>query len=773
MENNIFSYGINVNIGGNYTKETNSLNRFFNRFNSNLNNLSKGTYARLNSLASVGKTFSGFTNNLSNTIGFLNQKTSILLRHLFSLRSLLLGGMLGYGINRIASSFMNLGKQMEQSYARMYTALGTQKKVRETLKWARIKAVETPFELPEINEMITTLTMFGKTKKKEDLENYFQAIGEFAGAKAMGLQEASMMLIRASFGNWRWMKMRFGIAQESLTEIAKESPRHREELIKLAKTINTVKAGTDAYADSVIRFFSLYSEGGMQRLVKTFSGAMSNIHDLWSNTMIEIVGYSQEKGSFFSFLANTANKFLEKFDKVVGKRKVIEKPGILTLLTEEQKKMFELNGYYYENIRLKDRLFSAGKKLGNVLTGIWSIVDNLLMKATDRLGNFILKADKWLGNYKGNIAPLLVFLSLLKDRIISFFKAFKEGFLAGFKPFWTILKTTVGFIGKLFFGNENSLERTAKALGSILGFLIGIKSTGFLFKFAAGFSNMFAVAASKAGLLFTSLSKIKLLGGLGGVLGTGGRFLEMATAMPVRVVNFHEFALYGGLGGGGVKGLVGTGVTNVAGKGLLTRLLASLGIVAGGTALGLWFRNTDIGRDIFYTVFGENNWFAKMQSDYLSYRKQKEDKWWSDFNNELVDRAKNPEKYIKYTNTELARRFREGGISSILREFGSSPEKFTPVQTRELNKYKEALRDYKYIYHKGTKVKEPNVPEFLYTTPVKKVQEESEKVPMYDFASGKYVIDSININLPNVTDPFTASKAIADSLAYELENLGK
>jgi hypothetical protein len=70
----------------------------------------------------------------------------------------------------------------------------------------------------------------------------------------------------------------------------------------------------------------------------------------------------------------------------------------------------------------------------------------------------------------------LVFMTLIKFKILDFFKGFKEGFMATLGVAWKILSPVVSLIGKMFtmFGGKNlsDTEKLGKALGTITAALL-------------------------------------------------------------------------------------------------------------------------------------------------------------------------------------------------------------------------------------------------------------------------------------------------------------
>lgn len=553
-ENNIFNFGVSFNFKGNYKREGERLKNFFSNFRDNLQNMGSNLGGAFGAMKSGFSKFGSMLSGAGKAMGGLYEMNNRLLSGLFSLRNLVVGGGITYGFNKLKNSIMHFGREMEDSYARIFTAMGSEKKTLDVLAWARERAVDTPFDLPEINHMISNLALLGKTHNKKEMEKYFQVIGDFAGAKALGLDSATQMITRATRGDFRWLKMRFGIDEQGLAKLAQSSPRNSGEMMKQVQIINSAAKGTEAYADAVLKLFGLYTQGGMEKMVKTVGGGLSNISDLWSNFMIDMIGYSQVEGTLFNKIAKSLQAFLGRFDAV--KQTTITMNGIQTIyngkLAEEDRLIMEKNGALITEIRLKDRLFRLGKNIGKVMGYVWEMIARLLGKATDRLEGFIEYWDAWFGDFRGNVAPLVVFLSLLKDKIIEFGRGFKDGFLGALGG---ILKPIFGVLGKMFgiIGADGMInaERLGEVLGKILGTMIAIKAVGFVFAIPmgllTGLTSLIGSLTTIRGLISAPVGKGGIFSAITSFLGSPAGIAFLAAAGYV-VLDNHAKDNYGGWG---------------------------------------------------------------------------------------------------------------------------------------------------------------------------------------------------------------------------------
>lgn len=615
MPNNIYEYGVEINVSGNYGSQLPRLSNFFSGFNKNLSQMSAATASRLNRIRTLGSAFANFGTAASNAFGKMYNMSNQFLGSLFNLKSLIIGGGLTMAIRGLARELYGVGIQMEQSFARMWTSLGSKKKTQEVLAWAAKKTVETPFELPDINEMMATLSMFGKAKDTKTLDKYFSSIGNFAAAKALTLNESTMMLLRASMGNWMWMRRRLGIAAGNLMDVAKGSAHNREELIKLVQVINKAKAGTKQYADAVMNFFDMYAKGGMERMVKTVAGTVSNITDLFNVFKIKLLGYSQVEGTFFNTLQKGLLSAYNKVYSGISEYHVKMKDGsvhILKMLSQERIAMLESAGAIVTKYTYADKFFELARRLGKAISILWTNVDKALGGIADMFAQWIDRVTDWFRNFRGHVAPLIVYLTLVKYKVKDFWKGFKEGFMSSFGFFWSIMKGFFSFAKFIFGGSTlSTAEGMGKALGGILGSLIGIKATGFMLKIPVQTISAIKTMASCLGNVLRSAGGIasavggifggsfgKILQNFGGGVSRFGKMADYAMAQPVRVVNWAEARL-AGLGGPGGGGGGGT-VTGGGGGGPKTSFMGRNGGWIGGIvgSLGFGYLGSLLGEQI-------------------------------------------------------------------------------------------------------------------------------------------------------------------------------
>lgn len=515
MENGsgIYSFGIAVNFTGNYRQSGNNINQMLGRMGNAIGYISTHAQARFNNaMARMRASAVHFGNALR---GF-NRNFSVFQSLLIS--GAIYGGLrlITGGVRKLTTSLYELGTTMETQFAKLKTVLGGTAQAMETLAWARKKGVETPFEISEVNAAIEKMTTFGFNKNKAMREKVFTAVGDFAGTRGMGFEEAMAMVAKAGFGNPRQLMMRTGLHPSTMgmnIEQAKVPEAEKKAMREWNKILQTGKKGSEEYKMAWVELLGALHKGGMENRMQTVSGAMSNVNDLMENFMMDIVGYSQVSGTLFNSMAKTIkNKFLAPFSQVLSLQvkyrnnetlaaskativSILEKRGLGLLaekiklnkiLTEDEtNRIKEVTGLTLKQITVSDRLSQAGSKIGNALRMLWGSVDKWIGRSTNKLVDYILKLDNWLSDFKGNVAPMLVYLVLLADKIKRVFKSFWDGFKQ-----WSWVKDLLlgvfGLLGKiinLVSGKTGSgAENVAKGLGWTLGLVFALNTASRLWR---------------------------------------------------------------------------------------------------------------------------------------------------------------------------------------------------------------------------------------------------------------------------------------------------
>jgi len=424
MSNKLLDYGIAVNFFGNYARE--------------------------------GAQLSSMTDRIFNSLSNLQQ--------------LVIGGGITAGLYKLSSSILNTAKTMEQNFANLKSILGSTTKAMETLDWARKKGASTPFEIGEVNDAVGTMTTMGFNKNDKMREEVFNSVGDFASLKGFNFADMMQRVSKASFGNWESLGDQFGIRKQSIGTMAREQMSRTPDKFKgeeagIAKAIQMVekgKQGTEEYKMAIVKLIGVLGSGGMVNRLNTIAGSMSNISDITTNFMMSMVGYTQQAGT----LANVINKTL--VDNILS-------PFMKT-------HQVVINGVM-QTVSATDQLGRIGKGVGSVLIGMWGGVSDALGGATSTIIQYIDKMDAFFSDYKNNIAPLILFLFLVRLEVELFLKGFMDGFGTTFKWFLGAIKFIYQAIGT-FVGWLGTSEESSRNLGKVVGWVVGLMLGMKVFSFA-------------------------------------------------------------------------------------------------------------------------------------------------------------------------------------------------------------------------------------------------------------------------------------------------
>ena len=417
---NLLDYGIAVNFFGNYRNEGNAINNLTNKLNSSL----------------------------------------------MSLQQMVIGGGITAGLYKLSNAILSTAKSMEQNFANLKSTLGSTAKALETLEWARQKGASTPFEITEVNDAVGTMTSMGFNKNDKMREEVFNSVGDFSALKGFNFADMMQRVSKATFGNWESLGDQFGVRKQTIGTMARERMARTPEKFKgeeadISKAIQMVekgKQGTEEYKMAVVKLIGVLGRGGMENRLQTIAGAWSNVNDLMSNFMMKMVGYSQIQGSLANAIKETiVNKVLKPFTD--AHTVVID--GIKQQTTAV------------------DQLGRIGKGVGDILTQMWGGVDSLIGNATSSVVGWIDKMDTFFSDYKNNVAPLILFLYLVRLQVMDFLSAFWGGFEPVFKGFIKLGLGVYKILGDIAMAmglGDTKAEALGRVLGIIMGTLLGIKA---------------------------------------------------------------------------------------------------------------------------------------------------------------------------------------------------------------------------------------------------------------------------------------------------------
>lgn len=450
--NELMGYGIAVNFLGNYQREGNAINQLTERLNTGLSQL----------------------------------------------KSLVIGGAITTALYKFGNNLMTFARTMEQNFANLKSTLGSTAKALSTLEWARKKGASTPFEIQEVNNAVGTMTTLGFNKNDDMREKVFNSVGDFAALRGFDFADMMQRVAKASFGNWESLGDQFGIRRQTIGNMAREQMARTPEKFKgqesdIQKAIQMVekgKQGTEEYRMAIVELIGVLGKGGMENRLNTIAGAMSNIDDITSNFMMNIVGYTQLQGTLSNAIKNT----------------LVD--GILKPFSNTHKVL--VDGIYKE-ISAVDQLGVIGQGVGEILKGVWGMVDGQIKNSSNFIISYIDKLYVFFNDFQNNIAPIVLFLALVRLEVEDFISGFYEGFSSTFKWFitasvaiWKIFGDLVKWLGI----TDLKAKDIGKTLGMLMGAFLGFKAFKFITSPLHQLDILLGNALPKIGSVLQGLDKV-------------------------------------------------------------------------------------------------------------------------------------------------------------------------------------------------------------------------------------------------------------------------
>lgn len=187
--------------------------------------------------------------------------------------------------------------QMERFHATLETTMKSQERATKTIMWAKKFAAETPFQIPEIIEATVRLETYNLSASK-----VLKRIGDMAAIMGKPLMMAIEAIADAQTGEMERLK-EFGITKRMLIEEGMEVTAGGQ--VKDFEQLN----------EALFRIMEERYEGGMQKMMKGFTGVVSNLQDVWGQLtgMLAEPMFEKVKAGLFELLGA-----IEKF-KSTGK----------------------------------------------------------------------------------------------------------------------------------------------------------------------------------------------------------------------------------------------------------------------------------------------------------------------------------------------------------------------------------------------------------------------------------------------------------------------
>jgi len=160
-------------------------------------------------------------------------------------------------------AIIDTNAQLEKFETQLITAKGGSAALgRELLEWAKEFSALTPFEIPQVVEATSMLEIYGISAKK-----WFPLIGNMAGSMGKDVVSAAYGIAKAlTGGGFDVLRESFGITGQILRPFGfKGKMKTPEDIANLSMALQS--------------FIQSKFAGGMERMAKTWQGAMSMISD--------------------------------------------------------------------------------------------------------------------------------------------------------------------------------------------------------------------------------------------------------------------------------------------------------------------------------------------------------------------------------------------------------------------------------------------------------------------------------------------------------------
>lgn len=190
------------------------------------------------------------------------------------------GGMFaGFAIGSVVSQVVNAQREFDKLNASLVTATGSTEGANKAMAALQKLAAQTPFSIQEVTEGFLKLRNMGLTPSERAIMSY----GNTAAAMGKNLEQMVEAVADATTGEFERLK-EFGIkASQENGKVALSFQGSTKVIVNNAKEIE----------EYLLRVGEVQFAGGMERQAATLDGALSNLKDTFTTTM---VAFSQGSG---------------------------------------------------------------------------------------------------------------------------------------------------------------------------------------------------------------------------------------------------------------------------------------------------------------------------------------------------------------------------------------------------------------------------------------------------------------------------------------------
>jgi len=214
----------------------------------------------------------------------IGRATDTIKNKLFNLKTFLLTAATGWGIKKLASSFIDVAAQMEQFHLTLSTVIKDAAATEKAFSWVREFARTTPFNTDEVIEAYTLLKSVGMDTVGS-LEEIIGIVGDTGMVFGRSITDVASALIGMNSMTLR----QFGI------EVERESKTWKA---KLGANIIETEADINSLRKAVLELMEGAFAGGMEKATNTWIGAMRTIGSLWYEFKADLMGAAGSGGPF-------------------------------------------------------------------------------------------------------------------------------------------------------------------------------------------------------------------------------------------------------------------------------------------------------------------------------------------------------------------------------------------------------------------------------------------------------------------------------------------
>ena len=240
----------------------------------------------------ASKVLKGFRKQLS--------KVGNVAKSLFSPTGIIAGGLAGFGLGKLAGSFIETASSFENLEASLTTTTGSLEKAKEAIAFANKEAAASPFTVMEYAEAIRSLSAYGV-----DYQKVMTTLGDTAASMGKPLSQAVEAFADALQGEGERLKD-FGIKQS----VAGDQITYTwtDTMGKVRKTV--AKNSPEIIQQTLQAIWNEKYQGGMEKFANTWSGLTSTLTSLWDEFKLAVM----ESGAF-EYMKQTLQLVIDKINE--------------------------------------------------------------------------------------------------------------------------------------------------------------------------------------------------------------------------------------------------------------------------------------------------------------------------------------------------------------------------------------------------------------------------------------------------------------------------